>query len=395
MNLLKKIRLTLSFICVSLTVKSQNCGPGNVTLTSQAQVDNFVATYSGTCNTINGNLTITSNPLLTDISSLTGLQNATSINNLTIQNENAITDLTGINTQTCFSENYSIGSLTYVPDDNFEQALIDLGYDSGSLDDYVPTDNINTIVSLNVDNKNIADLTGIEDFIALTSLVCRNNYLTTIDLSNNINLTLLNLFNNSIINLDLTSTTVLDNLNFVSNAVTTINLSNNTLLTTLRCNNNQLTSLNLENNTALTFLNSSTNILTSLNIKNSNNVNITFFKADNNSDLTCIEVDDANYSTNNWTNIDVQTSFNEDCSALSVGSFNNPKMQIYPNPTSKIITIDYQFDIFKIEFYDFLGKLAMQKQLSHNINISNLSNGIYLVKIYTERGVVTKKVVKK
>lgn len=27
--------------------------------------------------------------------------------------------------------------LTYVPDDNFEQALIDLGYDSGPLDDYV------------------------------------------------------------------------------------------------------------------------------------------------------------------------------------------------------------------------------------------------------------------
>ena len=28
---------------------------------------------------------------------------------------------------------------TYVPDDNFEQALIDLGYDTPPLNDYVPT----------------------------------------------------------------------------------------------------------------------------------------------------------------------------------------------------------------------------------------------------------------
>ena len=39
---------------------------------------------------------------------------------------------------------------TYVPDDNFEQALIDLGYDTGVLDDYVPTANINTVTTLDV-----------------------------------------------------------------------------------------------------------------------------------------------------------------------------------------------------------------------------------------------------
>ena len=31
---------------------------------------------------------------------------------------------------------------TYVPDNNFEQALIDLGYDDDALDDSVPTANI-------------------------------------------------------------------------------------------------------------------------------------------------------------------------------------------------------------------------------------------------------------
>ena len=37
---------------------------------------------------------------------------------------------------------HSFAQQTYVPDDNFEQALINLGYDIEPLDDYVPTANI-------------------------------------------------------------------------------------------------------------------------------------------------------------------------------------------------------------------------------------------------------------
>ncbi len=63
---------------------------------------------------------------------------------------------------------------TYVPDDNFEQALIDLGYDD-VLNDYVLTANISGVTSLNVSQKAISDLTGIEAFTALTVLDCNNN----------------------------------------------------------------------------------------------------------------------------------------------------------------------------------------------------------------------------
>ena len=56
---------------------------------------------------------------------------------------------------------------TYVPDDNFEQALIDLGYDSGTLDNYVKTVKIKKITTLDVSKKNIADLKGIEDFFLI------------------------------------------------------------------------------------------------------------------------------------------------------------------------------------------------------------------------------------
>ncbi len=76
------------------------------------------------------------------------------------------------------------GQLTYVPDDNFEQKLINLGYDN-VLDDYVLTASINTVTNLNVNSQNISDLTGIEDFTSLTYLDCENNQLTTLDVSQN------------------------------------------------------------------------------------------------------------------------------------------------------------------------------------------------------------------
>ena len=43
----------------------------------------------------------------------------------------------------------SIDGYTFVPDDNFEQALIDLGYDD-ILDNFVVTENISGVTELNV-----------------------------------------------------------------------------------------------------------------------------------------------------------------------------------------------------------------------------------------------------
>ena len=100
---------------------------------------------------------------------------------------------------------------TYVPDDNFEQALIDLGYDD-VLDDYVVTDSINSVTTLNVSNDSISDLTGIEDFTALESLNCSYNQLTSLDVSSNTALTTLFCSNNALTALDISSNTALINL---------------------------------------------------------------------------------------------------------------------------------------------------------------------------------------
>jgi len=76
---------------------------------------------------------------------------------------------------------------TIIPDDNFEQALIDLGYDD-ILDNIVLTSNIINITSLDVSRKQISDLTGIENFISLQELYVEVNNLTSLDVSKNYNL---------------------------------------------------------------------------------------------------------------------------------------------------------------------------------------------------------------
>ena len=183
---------------------------------------------------------------------------------------------------------------TYVPDDNFENELLEQGYDA-VLDDSVTTANIDTVKYLDLSSLNISDLTGIEDFISLTRLDCEQNNLTTLDLSQN---------------------TALNYLDIDANALKTLDLSSNTALTFFDGADNQLTSLDLSLNAALTEFYCENNQLTSLDFKNGNNTLVEDFACTNNPNLTCIDVDNAAYSTANWTEIDATSSFSEDCSSL-------------------------------------------------------------------------------
>lgn len=151
---------------------------------------------------------------------------------------------------------------TFIPDNNFEQALIALGYDSGPLDDSVLTANIVNIDSLIITNSGIISLEGIEDFSSLQYLDVKNNLIVHLDLSRNLN------------------------------------------LLRVYCNNNNLSSLNLANG---------------------NNTQYQRMHAQSNPNLTCIEVDNANYSSLRWIPnsggltclgcfwIDAQSNYSEDC----------------------------------------------------------------------------------
>ena len=70
-------------------------------------------------------------------------------------------------------------------------------------------------------------------------------------------------------------------------------------------------------------------------------------------------------------------------------------LQIFPNPTKNIIYIKNKSEIEKIKIFDYLGKEVLtQTQNNNEINIENLSNGIYLIEIHSENGKVYRKFIK-
>ena len=159
---------------------------------------------------------------------------------------------------------------TYVPDDEFEQALIDQGFDEGALDDYVFTDSIISITNLNVFNKHIKDLTGIEDFKSLETLNCSNNALTNLDLSKNLELIELDCSSNAVTgaNLKVTNNPKLEKLYASENLLTNLNISENKLLRSLDLTSNQFSTINLKENDSLRKIKISNNRLIDLVINN-------------------------------------------------------------------------------------------------------------------------------
>ena len=71
-----------------------------------------------------------------------------------------------------------------IPDNNFLNALIDLGVDTNG-DGKISPDEAEVITFLDVNNRSISNLTGIEKFVNLDTLYCGINQLTILDLSNN------------------------------------------------------------------------------------------------------------------------------------------------------------------------------------------------------------------
>ena len=207
---------------------------------------------------------------------------------------------------------------TYVPDDNFEAYLEANGMGDGvALNNFVTTANINTVTYLDVFSQNIADLTGIEAFTALTHLDCRENQLTSLDVSQNIALTYLNCEHNQLTNLDVSGATALNELHGDNNQLTSLDVSNNIALGYFSCAHNQLTSLDVSNNIDLGYFSCANNQLTSLDVRNGNNSNTVPFKVTNNPNLTCVNVDNVAWSTANWTvangNVDPQHYFSNNC----------------------------------------------------------------------------------
>ena len=112
------------------------------------------------------------------------------------------------------------GNNTYFPDANFRSYV--RRFDTNS-DNYLSAEECDAVTSIDVNGRNISDLTGIGNFVKLQTLNCQNNALTALDMSKNTELT---------------------SLNCSLNQIKTLNLNNNTQLTALNARGNALTSVN-------------------------------------------------------------------------------------------------------------------------------------------------------
>lgn len=309
--------------------------------------------------------------------------------------------------------------------------------------------------SLSCGNLSIADLTGIEAFTALTALYCQNNQLSTLDLSANTALEELNCAYNQLSALNLNTNTALTYLACVNNQITALDLSQNTALIYLECDNNDLTALNLSANTALEEITCSENTLTSLNVNNisgltyldcsrnnltsldlndnpllteiicefnaitelhlsihtqleyliardnqlmildianGNNTAIIDFDTRNNPNLGCIQVDDAAYSTANWTDIDAISVFSENCQiGLDEAGVDTDKnyVNIFPNPTKDQIHFSIPSNI---TLTSIAGKIIIESRNTNSIDLSQQASGVYLATISDANGQIIRHV---
>ena len=192
------------------------------------------------------------------------------------------------------SDNYALLlNSTNFPDANFRNYMLSL-YPKG----YLTQSELNNLTSLNVANKGISNMKGIEKLTALKELRCWGNSFTSLDLNSNTSLTYLDCApNTSLTSLSINNCTNLETLICYSTGITSLSLSNLSKLKTLDCYNTKLTSLtasgkgyltslNCKNCTSLTYLDVNNDALTSLNV--TGNTALNYLYCYGNSSLTAI-----------------------------------------------------------------------------------------------------------
>jgi hypothetical protein len=74
---------------------------------------------------------------------------------------------------------------------------------------------------------------------------------------------------------------------------------------------------------------------------------------------------------------------------------NNLEVSVYPNPAKDVLNIEMTNEVKSVEIYNFQGQKVLESN-QKQINVSNLSSGMYMIKVQdSENSVATKKVILK
>jgi pectate lyase len=83
-------------------------------------------------------------------------------------------------------------------------------------------------------------------------------------------------------------------------------------------------------------------------------------------------------------------------SSLGLKDVETPKLKLYPNPVSNNLYLSSHESIEKVQVYNMLGVLVKSVEDSfESINMSDVSNGSYLVKVFTDQSVVDRIIIKR
>jgi len=180
----------------------------------------------------------------------------------------------------------------------------------------------NTLLrQLQVNNNLLTTLT-IYNSTLLEELSCDKNSLTTLNVNSNTALKTLSFTQNQIVTISFAQNLLLKDLTCWGNKLTALDVSKNTALVSLYCDSNKIAKLDLSANINLVDFTCSSNSLTELNLKNGNNTKINKNQLDlrNNPSLSCIQVDNAQYSNTNWLSVvkDPIANYNVDCTVYTL-----------------------------------------------------------------------------
>ena len=177
----------------------------------------------------------------------------------------------------------------------------------------------------------------------LTTLVCNNNGITSIDLSHS----------------------KLVNLYCGQNSITELNTNGNNNLSTLNCENNQLTALDVSTNSELTYLNCNYNKISTLNLPQNNKLWLLACAYNNLKELNVSNFKDL---------IDLSCSRNE-LEKLTVK--NNPELARLRFFNTKISQFDFSNNpkLNTLETYSNNLSLAQMQQLVNNLPTIDTSTG--------------------
>ncbi len=235
-------------------------------------------------------------------------------------------------------------------DPNFQAALREYLEEYEGLEENAPITKTvcKEIANLNVSNKGIKNLTGVEYLTNLFYLNCSNNQLTSLDLSKctrletlsceNNQLSSLNVSNcpdlsyfycqnNQLPNLDLSKCTKLEQINCDNNKLSNLDMGKCSKLHTLDCGNNQLSSLDMSKCADLESLGCYNNQLTRLDI--SECIKLERLACSRNK-FTTLELNDLPALDSLYCSDNSLTSIQLDCPALTMLDCSNNKLEKLP-----------------------------------------------------------------